>query len=101
MAKIAHAQKCFCFHFHPFFNKSKSVENEKVQFPQIIKECQKKFHLSKEKIIFGHFCDFGKIKNSQKSVFSLERWKFFWHTLIIWGNCTFSFSTLFDLLKNG
>ena len=80
----------------------KSVQNEKVLFPQMIMVCQKNFHLSKEKNIFWLFLWFWKNhKNGQKLIFSFERWKFFWHTLIIWENCTFSFSTLFDLLKNG
>ena len=33
--------------------------------------------ISTLKLIFGHFCDFAKIKNGQKSIFYFERWKFF------------------------
>ena len=60
----------------------------------------KNFHISKEKIIFWLSLWFWKNhKNGQKLIFSFERWKFFLHTLIICENWTFSFSTLFDLLK--
>ena len=57
----------------------KSVPNEKEVFPQMIKVCQKNFSCFKrKKMIFGHFCDFRRNhKNRQKSIFSLERWKFF------------------------
>ena len=59
--------------------------------------CTKKYH----KIwIFGHFCDFGKKSQKRlKICFFFRKVEIFWHTLIIWENCTFSFSTLFDLLK--
>ena len=78
----------------------KSVLNEKLVFPQMIKLCQKNFMFLKKKSIFGRFCDFGKNhKNGQKLTFSFERWKFFQHTFIIWENSTFSFFILFYLLK--
>ena len=82
--------------FDFFLIESKSIENEKVLFSQMIKVCQKNFHLSKEKINFWPFLwFFQNHKNSQKIIFSFEMWKFFWHTIIIWGNSTFSFWTLF------
>ena len=88
--------KLFILIFTHFFNKSKSVENEKVQFSQMIKVCRKNFQLSKEKINFWPFLwFFQNHKNSQKIIFSFEMWNFFWHTIIIWGNSTFSFWTLF------
>ena len=93
--------KVFVLIFTHFFNKSKSVENEKVQFSQMIKVYQKNFHLSKEKINFWPFLwFFQNHKNSQKIIFSFERWTFFWHTIIIWGNITFSFWTLFKHGQN-
>ena len=67
------------FRFCPFFLiKSKSIENTKKLSPQMIKVCQKKFHLSKEKMDFWPFLWFWQNhKNRQKSIFSFERWNFF------------------------
>ena len=40
-----------------------------------------------KKWIFGHFCDFGKIKKMVKNPFLiLKGGIFFWNTLIIWGD---------------
>ena len=50
----------------------------------------------KKKTIFGRFCDFSKITKTAKNRFFLKKHEnFFLHTLIIWGNTPFSFSTLF------
>ena len=54
----------------------------------------------KKKWIFGHFCDFQKCVKMAKNPFFLEKsGNFFWHSLIIWENGTFSFSTLFISIK--
>ena len=53
-----------------------------------------------KKWIFDHFCDFGKItKMAKNPFFLLKGGKFFWHTLIIWGDNFFVFSILFDSIK--
>ena len=60
----------FCF----FLIESKSIENEKVLFSQMIKVCQKKFPpFKRKKTIFGRFCDFSKITKMAKNRFFL--WK--------------------------
>ena len=51
-------------------------------------------------MIFGHFCDFGKItKMAKNPFFILKGGNFFKHTLIIWGDNFFVFSILFDSIK--
>ena len=65
--------KVYVLIFTHFFNKLKSVENEKIQFSQMIKVCQKNFHLSKEKINFWPFLwFFPKSQKWSKNIF------FFW-----------------------
>ena len=68
-----------------FLMESKSIENEKILFPQMIKVCQKKFPpFKRKKTIFGHFCDFSKIKKTAQNRFFLKKHeKNFWHTLMI------------------
>ena len=79
----------------------KSVLNEKVLFLQIIKVCGKKFPPFQRKNWFlAVFVILKKITKTTKNLFFLLKGGiFFWHTIIIWGNSTFSFSILFDLIK--
>ena len=66
------------FYFAHFFGESKSIENEKFYSPQMIKVCQKNFHLSKENMVFWPFLWFCQNrKNAQKFIFYFKRWKFF------------------------
>ena len=77
----------------------KSVQNEKYCFLKWLRCAKKNFHLSKEKNIFWLFLWFWKNhKNDQKSLFSFERWKFFWHTLIILETVFFHF--LYFLIRS-
>ena len=65
-----------------------------------LRYAKKKFHFSKEKMDFWPFSCFGQNhKNGQKNIFYFEKWNFFWHTLIIWGDENFSFFKLFDSVK--
>ena len=64
--------KSVCFNFHPFFNKSKSIENENILFPQMIKVCPKKFPPFKRKNGFlAIFVIFSKITKMAKYRFFL------------------------------
>ena len=46
------------------------------------------------------FTILAKIKKmAKKNIFYFEKWKFFWHTLIIWEDQHFSCNTLFDSVK--
>ena len=94
-------QKSAHFPFSPtFFDQIKNVKTEKHRSPQLNFVCKKNFHFSKEKIDFWPFSCFGQNhKNGQKTIFYFEKWKFFSHTLIIWGDEIFSFFTLFDSVK--
>ena len=61
-----------------FFIESKSIENKKILFPQMIKVCQKKFPPFKRKNWFlAVFVIFPKSQKRPKIYFSLEKWKFF------------------------
>ena len=68
--------------------------------PKWLRCARKNFHLSKEKWIFCHFCDFAKItKMAKNPFFLLKDGNFFWHTLIIWGDNFFCIFYTFWLDK--
>ena len=77
-----------------FLTESKSVKNEKILSPQMIKVCKKISTFQNKKWFFGHFCDFGQnTKMAKNPFFLLKSGNFFLHTLIIWGDLNFSVFT--------
>ena len=84
--------------FSPFlWFLSKIIENEKVLFSQMFRVWRKKFPPFQRKNEFlSVFVISSKItKTAKNRFFLLKHENFFWHTLIIWGNTSFSFRTLF------
>ena len=76
---------------------------KKYRFPKWLSCAKKNFHLSKEKMEFSPFSCFGQNhENSRKSIFSLERWKFFLpHQFHLGRRYFFIFYTFLFGKKNG
>ena len=96
-------QICQFSHFPPIFELKCSqifcycTFSMPVGSKQLIEQIlEKEFFFKND--IFGIFRPKNH-KNCQKIIFYFEKWKFFWHTLIIWEGQHFSCFTLFDLVK--